>query len=253
MIWSLLVISSAVLLSFVDANYQTIQLKKIKVNIDQSNGHSFITKSQVLRTLSDIGIKADGKQQQYLDCNRIEKIIKGFSGTKNAEVFFYNSGELHVEIIQRTPIARVLHENGYLSYYIDQDGKVMALSNNYVARVPVFNGSIKYGNQFSPINKLVSNNQEDVLLKGIYNIANVINRDEFLSAQIVQIYCNDKGHFELIPRIGNHRVMFGAPENINEKFIKLKSFYTKGINIKELNLYDTLNIMYNDQIICSKR
>lgn len=251
--WSLLLISSVILLSFVDANYQTIQLKKIKVNIDQSNGHSFITKSQILRTLSDIGVKENVKQTQQLDCNRIEKIIKGLSATKNAEVFFYNSGELHIEIEQRNPIARVLHENGYLSYYIDEDGKVMAFSNNYVARVPVFNGSIKYGNQFSPVNKLESNNQEDVILKGIYSIADVITKDEFLSAQIVQIYCNKKGHFELIPRIGNHRVMFGEPKNINQKFIKLKSFYTKGINIKELNLYDTLNIMYNNQIVCSKR
>ena len=251
--WSLLLISAVILLSFVDSNYQAIQLKEIRVNIDQSNGHSFITKSQVLRTLSDIGVKVNGGQNQDLDCNRIEKIIKGFSWTKNAEVFFYNSGELHLEIKQRTPIARVLHENGYLSYYIDEDGKVMALSSNYVARVPVFNGAIKCGNQFSPVNKLESSSQDDVILKGIYAIADVINGDEFLSAQIVQIYCNEKGHFELIPRIGNHRVMFGAPENINQKFIKLKSFYTKGINVKELNLYDTLNIMYNNQIVCSKR
>ena len=79
----------------------------------------------------------------FLDSNSVLSttlIINEFSGTKNAEVFFYNSGELFIEIKQRTPIARVLHENGYLSYYIDKEGKVMALSNNYVARVPVFNG-----------------------------------------------------------------------------------------------------------------
>ncbi len=253
LIWSLLFFGAVILLSFVDSSYQTIQLKKINVNIDQSDGHSFITKTQVIRTLSDIGVIENGEKVDALDCNRIEKVINEFSGTKNAEVFFYNSGDLFINIKQRTPIARVLHENGYLSYYVDKEGKVMSLSNNYVARVPVFNGSIKCGNQFSPINKQKSNNQEDAILNGIFEMAQVINNDEFLAAQIVQIYCNKKGHFELIPRIGNHRVMFGAPEDIKEKFFKLKSFYTKGINIKELNLYDTLNIMYKNQIVCSKR
>jgi cell division protein FtsQ len=100
---------------------------------------------------------------------------------------------------------------------------------------------------------ITSSSKEDVLLKGIYDIANEINKDQFLSSQIVQVYCNKKGGFELIPRIGNHRVIFGSAENVDLKFKKLKSFYTKGINIKELNLYDTLNIMYNTQIVCSKR
>ena len=41
--------------------------------------------------------------------------------------------------------------------------------------------------------------------------------------------------------------------NISEKkFKKIKLFYTEGPSPKELNLYDTLNVMFNDQIVCSK-
>lgn len=253
LLWSLLFVGAALLLSFVDSNYSSIKVSKIVVNIDKSNGHSFISKAQVLRTLSDIGIKGKGELNSQLNCKRIEEIIKGFSGTKNVEVYLYNNGVLEIDIHQRTPIARILHQNGYLSYYIDQQGKVMALSNSYVARVPVFNGAIKYGSQFTPNAVTSSNSKEDIVLKGIYDIASQINKDQFLSSQIVQVYCTQKGHFELIPRIGNHRVIFGPAENIDQKFKKLKSFYTNGINIKELNLYDTLNIMYNSQIVCSKR
>ena len=39
---------------------------------------------------------------------------------------------------------------------------------------------------------------------------------------------------------------------MEEKLNKIKLFYTKGPDPKELNLYDTLNVMYNDQIVCSK-
>ena len=184
MLWSLLFVGAALLLSFVDADYQLIKVNKIIVHIDKSNGHSFITKSQVLRTLSDIGIKGDGELNKQLDCRRIEEIIKGFSGTKSAEVFFYNNGVLEIDIKQRTPIARVLHENGYLSYYLDEQGKVMALSTNYVARVPVFNGAIKYGNQFTPNNVISSSSKEDVLLKGIltpHNVNNFLRAFNFIS------------------------------------------------------------------------
>jgi hypothetical protein len=47
--------------------------------------------------------------------------------------------------------------------------------------------------------------------------------------------------------------MFGTPLNMEKKLKKIKLFYTNGPSAKELNLYDTLNVMYNNQIICSKR
>ena len=39
---------------------------------------------------------------------------------------------------------------------------------------------------------------------------------------------------------------------MEKKFKKIKLFYTEGPSPKELNLYDTLNVMFNDQIVCSK-
>ena len=83
-------------------------------------------------------------------------------------------------------------------------------------------------------------------------MSQLINNDAFLKSQIVQIHISNNGYFELIPRIGNHKILFGSPENMEEKLNKIKLFYTKGPDPKELNLYDTLNVMYNDQIVCSK-
>jgi hypothetical protein len=40
---------------------------------------------------------------------------------------------------------------------------------------------------------------------------------------------------------------------MENKFKKIKLFYTNGPNSKDLNKYDTLNILYENQIICSKR
>ena len=83
-------------------------------------------------------------------------------------------------------------------------------------------------------------------------MSRIINNDPFLKSQIVQIHINNNGYFELIPRIGNHKILFGSSDNMEKKFKKIKLFYTEGPSPKELNLYDTLNVMFNDQIVCSK-
>ena len=70
----------------------------------------------------------------------------------------------------------------------------------------------------------------------------------FLKSQILQIHINNYGYFELIPRIGNQRILFGNAENMEEKFRKIKLFYADGPHPKELNVYDTLNVMYSNQI-----
>ena len=149
----------------------------------------------------------------------------------------------------------MLNHNGYLSYYIDEDGKVMSLSDTYVARVPVFNGHIKYGDHYKSIHDLSVNDPKGQILEEIYCLATIINNDEFLSSQIVQVFINKEGEFEMIPRVGNQRILFGNIDKAEEKFNKLKTFYTNrnSISAKELNMYDTLNVMYNNQIVCSKR
>ena len=55
--WVILLVGTIALLGFVDRDFHEIEINTIAVNIDQSAGHSFITKSQVLSTLNDIGIK----------------------------------------------------------------------------------------------------------------------------------------------------------------------------------------------------
>ena len=253
--WGLFVLVSGVLLSFVNSNYDKLPISKLIVKIDKSNGHSFITENQVVNFLNDKGIVIDNMHKEQLDIEEIESYLQNFSAAKNVEVYCYNNGELHIEIEQRNPIARVLNQNGYLSYYLDEEGKVMSLCDTYVARVPVFSGYIKYGDHYRSIHDLSVKDPEDQKLDEIYCLAKIINKDKFLKSQIVQVYVNKKGEYEMIPSVGNQRILFGNIKNAEKKFNRLKSFYTNqnSINAKELNIYDTLNLMYNHQIVCSKK
>ena len=127
----------------------------------------------------------------------------------------------------------------------------MPLCSTYVSRVPIFSGNITFPEKLNLYS--LDSLHKATAFQEIYEMSKIINNDSFLKSQIVQIHINNNGYFEIIPRIGNQRILFGLAENMENKFKKIKLFYTNGPQIKELNNYDTLNVIYKNQIICSKR
>jgi len=88
-------------------------------------------------------------------------------------------------------------------------------------------------------------------LKAIYQISKYINTDAFWKAQIQQLFVNTNGDIELIPAVGNQIIIFGDEKNIADKFEKLKIFYKKAEKINAWTKYDTININFKGQVVCS--
>ena len=242
------------LVGFVDGDYEYITCTSPEINIDKSNGHDFVTEELVLEEMSNMGYSFTNQLMGDIEIDRIEKSLLNMPGVKNAEVFKFNSGIVQIDIKQRKPIARVIMKGGH-SFYLDETGEEMPLSEHYVAKVPIFNGEIKEAIKRYSINELYKNDSLKAIsvLDDIYEVAQLFEENKFMRAQIVQIYFNQENEMEMIPRVGNHRILFGDSKDADIKFKKMTRFYTEVINPKELNLYDTLNIKYINQIICSKR
>ena len=252
--WSLFVIGAMLLVGFVDGDYEYITCTSPEINIDKSNGHDFVTEELVLEEMSNMGYSFTNQLMGDIEIDRIEKSLLNMPGVKNAEVFKFNSGIVQIDIKQRKPIARVIMKGGH-SFYLDETGEEMPLSEHYVAKVPIFNGEIKEAIKRYSINELYKNDSLKAIsvLDDIYEVAQLFEENKFMRAQIVQIYFNQENEMEMIPRVGNHRILYGDSKDADIKFKKMTRFYTEVINPKELNLYDTLNIKYINQIICSKR
>jgi cell division protein FtsQ len=253
--WSLFVIGALLLVGFVDSDYKAITCARPEINIDKSNGHGFVTEELVLEEMSNLGYSFSNQLMGDIEVDRIEKSLLNMPGVKNAEVFKFNSGVVKIDITQSTPIARVIMKGGLISFYLDETGEQMPLSEHYVAKVPIFNGEIKEGRNGYSVNELNENDSLKAVsvIDDIYEVALLFDENKFMSAQIVQTYFNQDKEMEMIPRVGNQRILFGDSKDAEIKFKKLTRFYTEVINPKELNLYDTLNIKYINQIICSKR
>jgi cell division protein FtsQ len=142
-------------------------------------------------------------------------------------------------------------------YYIAEDGSIMPLTNNFSPFVLVASGHIDepFNNrQIRNILEIDLNNlnKKEKILYNVFRLVKYIYKDEFWRSQIVQIYVNEKYEFELIPRVGPHIIAFGDISYYKEKFEKLKTLYLEGFNKTGWNNYTTLNLKFENQIVCIK-
>ncbi len=82
------------------------------------------------------------------------------------------------------------------------------------------------------------------ILKDIYYLVNYINRNNFWSAQIDQIFVDSNNEIDLIPRVGNHIVHLGTADNYEGKLRNLQSFYDKVLPEVGWNKYSTINLAF---------
>lgn len=254
--WSAFTLVVLILLVFVDSSYSAIPCTQPSIQISQEGGHHFITNESILEQLSAIGYSFESQIYEDIEVSRIEKVIRETPGVKNVDAYKLNNGELSLEINQSRPIARVITHSGLVSFYLDEDGNTMPLSETYIARVPVFSGEIYYDNNVVlNANKIIANDSLRKLhtIDDIYLVAKAIDKSELIKLQALQVFVNRKTEFEITPRVGRNRLMLGDSENIENKLSRLERFYTTVIKPKELNNFDTISVKYNNQIVCSKR
>ena len=252
-IWVTAIVMIVVVLGFVKAEKKHQTFKTPLVDIDYETDHRFIDENDVLAQVinpSDSGLL----KLNRFNITDLEDKLSNNHSIKDAQVYKTVNGELVIDVKQRRPIVRVFSKNE--SYYIDEEGALMPLSNKYTARLLVVNGVLN--EPFSKRYLVNYNNLEDSLfektmLDDIYKISNFIDKSDFWKAQIEQIHVNKMSDLELIPKVGNHKIVFGGIDNLEGKFEKLMIFYKKGLNKTGWNEYSTINLKYKNQVFCTKR
>lgn len=209
--------------------------KKVKdIDVRFLNGDNlFITYETVNKLLiQNYGnLKSQPKETIILD--DIESVLQSNEMIEKADVYVTVDGTLCASLNQRTPIARVNDEG--VAYYIDSKGLKMPLSSNYSARVPMISGV------------------KGAEIADVYALANHIYNDSFLRQQIIGIKQTPEKEFVLDTRVGGQQILLGSINKMNLKFKKLKAFYQKELKDKTLNQYRTINLKFDNQVVCTKK
>lgn len=250
LVWLFLFIGIFILLGFVSREKKTLQCKGLEINIDRSDNNYFILEEDVKELFLNMGYRADSIPASSIDTRKIEKQVGNFPSARKADVYMTVAGKVKIDIRQRKPVLRVFNKEGG-SFYIDEEGWLMPLSEKFTSRVLVANGNID-GTYSGRYKSSVAGTEGNDILRDLFMLTKYINGSEFWSAQITQLYVNAAHEIELIPRVGNHTILFGDIKDMAEKFEKLMVFYTKGLKKVGWNSYSQINLKYKNQVVCKK-
>ncbi len=182
-----------------------------------------IEKNQDLKTLNKVD----------LDLNKLEKSISQQKLIQKADVFVSVDGVLKAVVKQKTPIGRVFDETG--SFYIDNEGNSMPLSDNYTARVPLLSGEVTV-----------------IKKEKLSEVLKMIAEDDFLKKNIIGVQVLSNGSLIMANRNYDFQIDFGRTINIDRKFKNYKAFFQKAVLDSTLNKYKTINLKFTKQVVCIK-
>ncbi len=231
--------------AFTEIKQRSVLCKSILIDINRDDENYFINKADVLKILYSTGDSLIGTKIDEIPLSLLERLIVANKYIKSAKVFIDIKGNLQVEIQQRKPLMRIINHT-YQSFYIDEDGNKMPLSSLYSARSIVCNGNIleAYDGKNDTL--------QTALASSLYALSKYIKADEFWEAQIEQIYIEQNNDFVFIPRVGDHKIIFGDTTNMVEKFDNLMIFYNKALPKVGWQTYHTINVKYKGQIVASR-
>lgn len=224
-----------------------LRIKKISVTIEPKEDLAFIDSLKVMEIIKggDSNRIIISTSRQNLRIEEMEAALERYPFIERADVSIDVSGRLIIKILQRNPVLRIISNQG-VSYYVAKNGFKMPLHQGFAPRVLVANGNIA---ESLTDTVFVGAQVTQDLLK----IAVFCNNDEFWHSQIEQLYVDNYMDIILIPKVGNHSIVFGSADNLENKFELLKTFYNKGLTSVGWEKYKRINLKFKNQIVAEKK
>jgi len=243
-LWS--IAGAALIVLFVVAWKAKEEKKCTSIQIElvgENTAALFMDEKEILQIIHEQGVK-EGLPIGDVNLNTLEKYLQTIRWVKNVELFLDNAQSLQVKIEQRIPIARIFTASGN-SFYIDKEGLQLPLKQLTVLRLPVFTNF--------PSDQQKLSKPDSLLLNDILHFTKAVETDSFFMAQTAQVNIATNGDFELIPSVGDHIVLIGSVENIEDKLNRLYTFYKKVWVQSGLNAYQVIDCRFDNQIVALKK
>jgi cell division protein FtsQ len=239
-IWLISLGGVVVLMSFIEIKKAEMVCKDVKIYIPGSQ--YFIDKKEVEQILQLSSFSLVGRKIDNINLHDLENRLKANPFVEYAKVYADMDGVIMMEIEQRQPIMRIMNQFEQ-DFYIDKNGLKLPMSANFTARVLAANGFIEepFGGKVDTLHT--------ALAKDLFKTMAYITGDSLWNAQISQVYVNPAHEIELIPRVGNQRILLGNADSIERKFHNLLAFYKQALPQVGWDAYKLINIKYANQVI----
>jgi len=242
LVWGLVLAMVFLSLGFSIYERKKIVCTDVRVEITDSTKNQFLRSKEIRGWVLSHHPAIMRKNLDNIDLRKIEDGLRKIKAVEEVTVFTSivgggkpGQGSVVVRIRQREPEFRV--DVPGRDYYMDGLGKSIDWTPNYTPRVMIVSGVVAY----------------EFARKKLLPLVTYIKEDPFLNAQIDQIHVGRNGNLTMVPRIGDQVINFGTPDNYQEKLRNLKALYKEGFKNGGWTVYKSINLSYNNLVICLKR
>jgi cell division protein FtsQ len=230
------------IIAFTERRQNTASIKDITIKMVNVNENHFLDENDITELMQLNKENLKGASLNRVNLKEVEKKIRREPFIKDAQLYSDLKGNLVVSTELRRPIARIVRSDGP-DGYIAEDGTVMPVSSKFTARVILISGA------YVPALLRENNLNDSENGRNLIELINAIRDDEFWNAQIAQLDIDSKTRITIFPQVGDERIEFGKPENLEVKFRKLMIFYKEILPRMGWNKYNRVNLEYEGQIV----
>lgn len=219
--------------------------KNIEITFLDEKLINMIEKNEVYNSLWPSQLKESpvGRPIVAFNLFELEKQLGKNPWIQKADIYFDNLQNLHVDIKQKNPVARVFTPDGN-SFYLDNQYGLLPLKTTDHIVLPVFTNFY--------INPLGMNKLDSALIERVVSLSNYISNNPFWLAQLESVYIRPDNSFEITPQVGEHTIDLGLRNDWDPMFNKLKLLYKKINSEKSWARYSVINLQFKDQIVCER-
>ena len=237
-ILSLIVLAGYLVYSLVamtDRHEDTRLCRGVDLHITDSLHFDLIDEEMILSLLQEHSVDPVGLPLEEIDLERVEAILLLHPLVGKVQCYKTGGDMLRINISSKVPLVRVMNNRGQ-DFYVDSKGEILT-QHSLAVQLPVATGYIdrKYAS-------------EELL-----QVIRAIDRSEFWKAQVEQINVTKDKQIELVPRVGDHLLILGTADDVENKLARLMNFYEKGLDNVGWNKYRSISVAYDNQVVCKKR
>ena len=207
----------------------------VDLHITDSLHFDLIDEDMVLSLLKEHFLDPIGSPLEAIDVEAIEQTLALHPLVGKAQCYKTGGDMLRINLSGKVPLVRVLNNRGQ-DFYVDSHGEILS-QHSLAVQLPVATGYI----------------DREFASKELLEVVRAIDRSEFWKAQVEQINVTSDKQIELVPRVGDHLLILGTADNIEDKLERLMNFYEKGLDNVGWNKYRSISVAYENQVVCKKR
>jgi len=214
---------------------------KIVVDYPSDEAH-FVTETEIRQLVTQKpGFKYKGEPFDAVNTLELSQYIEEHNRlVRHASCYHTPDSLLRIDIEQRNPIIRVKSSisindaTGHprSDFFIDRDGDIMPALTGTAIHLPIVTGFV-HADDIAPL----------------HEFALFLKDESFWSDFITQIYYCENGDVELIPRIGDHRILLGPLDDYKNKLNHVRTFYDEVLPRVGWNAYSVINVKFNGQVV----